>query len=134
MDKIAYIKYYQNLSFYHIKLACFMRNHGQYKTAVVLCNWALTSMIRALYIYENYDRLSDEEILLIKISVPLKMSYRLGLDVMIFVDKLNSLINDEEIKAESMESKEMDQILHKTERLLVRLSKKIMNDKNTSAI
>ncbi|WP_068784147.1 hypothetical protein [Paenibacillus phocaensis] len=95
MDNNALIKDYQSLSFYHIKLARLMRNHGQFKTAVVLCNWALTSMTRAFFIYENHERFEDEEIFLIKISVPLQMSLYLGLDVMTFIDKLNFLINDE---------------------------------------
>lgn len=133
VDKNALIKDYQNLSFYHIKLARLMRNHGQFKTAVVLCNWALTSMIRAFCIYENHERLGDEEIFLIKIAVPLQMSLCLGLDVMTFVDKLNFLINEEETKLELMERNEMDQILYKTEKVLVGLYGR-MKDQNSSDI
>lgn len=133
MDNNALIKDYQSLSFYHIKLARLMRNHGQFKTAVVLCNWALTSMTRAFFIYENHERFEDEEIFLIKISVPLQMSLYLGLDVMTFIDKLNFLINDEETKWELMDRKEMDQILYNTEKVLAELSGR-MNDENSSDI
>ncbi|MGZ7442794.1 hypothetical protein [Paenibacillus sp. TH7-28] len=116
-----------HLSLHHMNLAHLMRNHGQFKTTLILCNWALASMIRAFYICENCKNLSDTEIMLIKITPPIDLNPSLELDTMVFVNTLDALISDQEIDIEIMECKEVDELLHKTEKVVVELSVRIMN-------
>lgn len=44
---------FHTLSQYHMKLAQILYKHNQVQCCIILCDWALTSMLKALYMKEN---------------------------------------------------------------------------------
>lgn len=44
---------FHSLSQYHMKLARILQEHNQHQCCIILCDWALTSMLKALYMKEN---------------------------------------------------------------------------------
>lgn len=104
-----------------------MYNHKQFKTALVLCNWALTSMTRALYIHQNRRnttfKLSLPELLLL-----IHTDFNPGLDIVIFIGKMNYILCEEEFNLETIEQEEMNRLLRRTDEVLRNLSVRITNN------
>ncbi|MBW4081451.1 HEPN domain-containing protein [Paenibacillus sp. S150] len=120
--------YYQ-LSQYHMKLAYIMRKHHKFKTSLFLCHSALIAMIRAMYIYENKSR-PDSEISLIELLLLLHTDYNPGLEIMVFVGKLNYIVHETE-SLEALKEKEMDRLMEKTEEILTELCSRMANGTST---
>ncbi len=118
---------YHELAQYHMKLAYIMYNHKQFQTALVLCNWALTSMTRALYIHQNRKnttfKLSLTELLLL-----IHTDFNPGLDIVIFIGKMNYILCEEEAELEKIEQDDMDRLLRRTDEVLRNLSVRIINN------
>lgn len=118
---------YHELAQYHMKLAYIMYNHKQFQTALVLCNWALTSMTRALYIHQNRKnttfKLSLTELLLL-----IHTDFNPGLDIAIFIGKMNYILYGKDAKFEKIEQDDMDRLLRRTDEVLRNLSARIINN------
>lgn len=116
----AVILYHYQLSQYHIKLASMMLDHKQFYCCIILCDWALTSIIKALYIQENHTSRAPSDITMNEILPLVHNDSTLGLDNAIFIGTVKYLSSLEE----SMNFSSMDRI--HTEQLLVR-SKETLN-------
>ncbi|SMF92928.1 HEPN domain-containing protein [Paenibacillus uliginis N3/975] len=115
--------YYQ-LALYHMKLAHIMRNHNQFKTSLFLCHSALIAMIRTLYIYEN-KTLPNSDLVLVDLLHLLHTDYNPGLEIVVFVGKLNYIIHEDGQSLEIVKEKELDRLIEKTEQILKELCRRM---------
>ncbi|WP_098749499.1 HEPN domain-containing protein [Paenibacillus sp. EZ-K15] len=111
------IKDYCQLAKYHMKLAHIMRNHNRFMTSLILCHSALMAMIRALFIYENRT-LPSSELTLVDLLQLLHTDYNPGLEIVVFVGKLNFVIYEDQQSLEVVKEEDMDRLIKRTEEVL----------------
>ncbi|WP_018883656.1 hypothetical protein [Paenibacillus massiliensis] len=114
------ILYHYQLSQYHIKLASMMFDHKQFYCCIILCDWALTSIIKALHTQENHTSCAPADITMNEILPLVHNNSTLELDNAIFIGTVKYLSSLED----SMDFRLID--LSHTEQLLAR-SKDILN-------
>lgn len=118
---------YHELAQYHMKLAYIMYNHKQFKTAIALCNWALTSITRALYIHQNRKNTSFK-LWLTELLLLIHTDFNPGLDIVVFIGKMNYLLYEEDPQSEEIKQEDADRLLRRTDEVLRDLSVRIMKD------
>jgi HEPN domain-containing protein len=115
--------YYQ-LAQYHMKLAHIMRNHNQFRAAFSLCHSALTSMIRALYLYKNKTD-SSSEMSIIDLLLLVHTEYNPGLDIVVFIGELNYVVNGEGQELEVIKDEDMKRVILRAKEVLSDLCKRM---------
>ncbi|KAF6565865.1 hypothetical protein G9G63_06770 [Paenibacillus sp. EKM202P] len=118
---------FQKLAEYQIKLAQMMRDHNQWLNCLILCDRAMFSMAKAIYVHRNQ---------IIPLSTSLSMNDLLRLirsdaepclDVVLFMGTVHYLVSgEEEASRETMKLEEVDMLLYKTDSILERLSRRIV--------
>ncbi|ASR48748.1 hypothetical protein B4V02_19640 [Paenibacillus kribbensis] len=118
---------FQKLAQYQMKLAQLMRNHMQFYNCLVLCDRAMFSMGKAMYVHRNQ---------IIPLSISLSMNDLLRLirtdaepclDMVLFMGTVHYLVSGEdEASRETMKPEEVDMLLNKTDHILKRLSRRMV--------
>ncbi|NEU27277.1 hypothetical protein G3M74_14370 [Paenibacillus polymyxa] len=120
---------FQKLAQYQMQLAQMMRDHNQWLNCLILCDRAMFSMAKAIYVHRNQ---------IIPLSISLSMNDLLRLirsdaepclDVVLFMGTVHYLVSGEdEASEESMKQEEVDMLLYKTDSILERLSRRIVTN------
>jgi hypothetical protein len=121
--------YQHKLAYYHMKLALILQDKNQPEVVIILCDRALTSMLKAIYIKTNqtlfppkYITMADQLYLLHSETVP-------ALDVVIFIGTIQFLAHDLEIeRIKNMKKKNIRRLLRRTDEVLCFMSHRIIDD------
>ncbi|MCF7756411.1 HEPN domain-containing protein [Paenibacillus xylanexedens] len=120
---------YHQQAKYHLKLAAIMCNHNQFKACLILCDWALASMIKALYIHKYHSVHPPKELTMNEILPLVHTDTELGLDLALFIgtmqhmSSLEDCPHDQPLKLNNIES-----LIQRTEEILDELSARLMRD------
>ncbi|MNW38456.1 hypothetical protein D3C74_155220 [compost metagenome] len=124
------ILYHYQQSQYHIKLASMMFDHKQFYCCIILCDWALTSIIKALYIQENHTLCVPSNITMNEILPLVHKDSTLGLDNALFIGTVKYLSSLEDImEFRSMDRIHTGQLLARSKETLNQLAQRL-NDKS----
>lgn len=135
-DEISNVKRdvfdYQKLAGYHMKLAFMMHKHSQRKVCLILCDWALTAMIKALYIHEHQTTILPDKWTMNEILSFVHTDKNPGLDIVLFISTIQ-YISSIETGPDSFlaEPTNIDKLLERTEQVLSELSARILSEPNT---
>ncbi|MEC0123385.1 HEPN domain-containing protein [Paenibacillus pabuli] len=114
---------------YHIKLATIMRNHNQFKVCLILCDWALASMIKALYIHKYHSVHPPKELTMNEILPLVHTDTEPGLDIALFIGTMQHMSSPADYSHDQpLELNNIEKLLQRTEEILYELSKRIMNN------
>ncbi|WP_019913000.1 hypothetical protein [Paenibacillus sp. HW567] len=116
-------------AYYHMRLAWMLRSHYQFKICFILCDWALSELIRALYAWEHNEFCAINGLSMLEQLELLHTDSNSGLDIIIFRGTMQSLAELEELPhIQSLKSSDVDKLLFNTEDILCRLSARIFAD------
>ncbi|MFB5677442.1 hypothetical protein [Paenibacillus terreus] len=120
---------YHKLSQYHMKLAMIFYDHSLPRSSLILCDWALTAMLNALYIKKN-NMLAPKRFFPMEDLLHLLHSETSpALDVVIFIGTIQYLASDmEREQVSKMKKKNVNRLLRRTDEILYLLSTKITDD------
>ncbi|OBZ15724.1 hypothetical protein A8L34_28420 [Bacillus sp. FJAT-27264] len=121
-------KYYlQDAPQHHMTMAWIMHDHGQLNVCYILCEWAMSDMIKSLYRGRGsgtFNNLSITEQLQL-----LQTDSDPGLDIIVFWETLKCLATELDVTADShTNSKDVQRLLYKTEDILCRLSQRVYKE------
>ncbi|MEK5144023.1 hypothetical protein [Paenibacillus sp. FSL M7-0134] len=122
---------FQKLAEYQIKLAQMMRDHNQFQNCLILCDQAMFSMAKAIYVHRNqiiplYIRLSVTDLFPL-----IHTEAEPNLDMVLFIGTVHYLVSGEDdVSKEPMKLGEVDKLLYKTDHVLKHLSRRIVADPN----
>ncbi|MDY7992111.1 hypothetical protein UY286_13885 [Paenibacillus polymyxa] len=120
---------FQKLAEYQIKLAQMMRDHHQFQNCLILCDQAMFSMAKAIYVHRNqiiplYIRLSVTDLFPL-----IHTEAEPNLDMVLFIGTVHYLVSGEDdVSKEPMKLGEVDKLLYKTDSILESLSQRIVAD------
>ncbi|MCP1182359.1 hypothetical protein [Paenibacillus sp. 1781tsa1] len=120
---------YHHHPMYHLKLAAIMRNHHQFKACLILCDWALASMIKALYIYKYHAVHPPKELTMNEILPIVHTDTEPGLDIALFIGTIQHIFSladypyDQPIQLNNIEK-----LLQRTEEILDELATRLKDD------
>ncbi|WP_025722467.1 hypothetical protein [Paenibacillus polymyxa] len=120
---------FQKLAEYQIKLAQMMRDHNQFHNCLILCDQAMFSMAKAIYVHRNkiiplYIRLSVTDLFPL-----IHTEAEPNLDMVLFIGTVHYLVSGEDdVSKEPMKLGEVDKLLYKTDSILGTLSQRIVAD------
>ncbi|MEK3827166.1 hypothetical protein [Paenibacillus sp. FSL K6-1558] len=122
---------YHQLSTYHIKLAEIMNSHNQFQAFLILCDWALASMVKALYI-QKYHEVHPPKTLTMNEILPLvHTDTEPGLDIALFIGTIQHMSSLVDYPYEQLlELKNIERLFLRTEEILNELSARLMKDSN----
>ncbi|MFF2908693.1 hypothetical protein [Paenibacillus sp. NPDC057934] len=129
MEKKPLNNRYLDAPGYHMQMAWIMYDHRQFKMCYILCEWALSDMVQALYVkkldgYANYRNLSMEEQLHL-----LHTESDHGLDIIVFWGTLKCLATELDVTHDAnVRYEDVRRLLHKTEGILWRLSQRVYEE------
>ncbi|WP_339239917.1 HEPN domain-containing protein [Paenibacillus sp. FSL R5-0517] len=114
---------------YHLKLAVIMRNHNQFKACLILCDWALASMIKALYIHK-YHLVHPPKELTMNVILPLvHMDIEPGLDIALFIGTMQHMSSLADYPHDQpLELNNIEKLLQRTEEILDELATRLEDD------
>ncbi|KQY91216.1 hypothetical protein ASD24_24205 [Paenibacillus sp. Root52] len=111
--------YYYKLVHYHMKLAKIMYDHDQLKTCLILCNWALNSMIKALYSHKYRSVNVPTELTMNTILPLVHTDSKSGLDIAIFIGTMQHLSSIEDfLNCPSTNMNNVKKLVQQTEEVL----------------
>lgn len=118
-----------NLAYYHMKLSLIFCDHNQPLPSLILCDWALASMLKALYIKENNKPLLERSFAMEELLHLLHTESAPALDVVIFIGTIQYLASHlERDQISKMKKKNVTRLLKRTDEILYLLSTRIMNN------
>lgn len=82
---------YHQHAWYHFKLAAIMLSHNQFRACLILCDWALASMIKALYIYKYHSVHPPKELTMNEILPLVHTDTEPGLDIALFIGTIQHM-------------------------------------------
>ncbi|MEK4272536.1 hypothetical protein [Paenibacillus sp. FSL R7-0026] len=114
---------------YHIKLAMIMRDHDQFKVCLILCDWALTSMIKALHIQRYHSVLLPKEITMNEILPLVHTDTEPGLDIALFIGTMQHVSSLEDfLNYQPLDMNHIAKLLQRTEEILCDLATRLKDD------
>lgn len=119
---------YQKLANHYMQLAYLMRNKHQCKTSLILCNLVLTSLARALYIYENKSNPSSQDIIFDDFLLLTCNNLNVAPEIADLVHKIDLLCYSEEDF--TVDQKIADMLIQKTTDILTLVSSKLIFPKH----
>ncbi|MEK4524769.1 HEPN domain-containing protein [Paenibacillus sp. FSL H8-0104] len=120
---------YQRLSQYHIKLAAIMHNHNQFKACLILCDWALASMIKALYIHKYHSVHPPKELTMNVILPLVHTDTEPGLDIALFIGTMQHMSSLADYPHDQpIELNNIEKLLQRTEEILDELTTRLKDD------
>ncbi|MDM5279671.1 hypothetical protein ACN9MH_05115 [Paenibacillus silvae] len=117
---------YLQHSKYHIKLASIMHSHIQFQACLILCDWALASMIKALYI-QKYRAVHPPKELTMNEILPLVHTDTVpGLDIALFIGTIQHMSCMGEFKqGRTLKANNIKKLLQRTEEILKELENRL---------
>lgn len=128
MLRTTIMAYHQHAK-YHLKFAAIMRNHNQFKACLILCDWALASMIKALYIHKYHSVHPPKELAMNEILPLVHTDAEPGLDIALFIGTIQHISsladypNDQPLELDNIEK-----LLQRTEEILDELATRLKDD------
>ncbi|MGW8957502.1 hypothetical protein [Paenibacillus sp. NPDC055715] len=120
---------FHKLAQYQIKLAQIMRNHHQFHNCLVLCDRAMFSMAKAVYIHRYQIILSSINLSITDLLTLIHTDTEPNLDMVLFIGTVHYLISAEDnAYNKPMKLEEVDRLLFRTDHILIRLSRRIIAD------
>ncbi|MXO79323.1 hypothetical protein GRP75_16045 [Paenibacillus sp. OT2-17] len=120
---------FHNLSQYHMKLAQILYKHNQLQCCIILCDWALTSMLQALYMKENNSLFPPGFLSMTDLLHLLHTETNPGLDVVVFIGTTQFLSSQlESSLLQKMKHKDVSRLLRRTDDILCQLSSRVISD------
>ncbi|MFK4342871.1 hypothetical protein ABH894_003059 [Paenibacillus sp. RC62] len=120
---------FQKLAQYQIKLAQIMRNHHQFHNCLILCDRAMFSMAKAVYVHRNQIILSSINLSITDLPTLIHTDAEPSLDMVLFMGTVHYLISAEDhAHNKPMKLEEVDRLLFRTDHILIRLSRRIIAD------
>ncbi|MGQ3478025.1 hypothetical protein [Paenibacillus sp. TY11] len=120
---------FQKLAQYQIKLAQIMRNHNQFQNCLILCDRAMFSMAKAIYIYRNQIIPSSISLSMPDLLPLIHTDAEPNLDIVLFIGTIHYLVSGEDdVSKRPIKLEEVDKLLYKTDSILESLSRRIVAD------
>lgn len=120
---------YHQHSRYHIQLANIMHGHNQFQACLILCDWALASMVKALYIQKHHVVHLPKELTMNEILHIVHMDTQPGLDIAMFIGTIQHISSIEEINQDrAPQPNNIEKLLQRTEEILEELENRLKND------
>ncbi|MGG1617927.1 hypothetical protein ACIFQM_21545 [Paenibacillus sp. NRS-1782] len=114
---------------YHMKLAKILQKHNQLQCCIILCDWALTSMLKALYMKENNTLCPPDFLSMTDLLHLLHTDTNPGLDVVVFIGTTQFLSSQLETPLlRKMKNKDVSRLLRRTDDILCELSPRVITD------
>lgn len=114
---------------YHLKLAAIMRNHNQFKACLILCDWALASMIKALYIHKYHSVHPLKELTMNEILPLVYTDTESGLDIALFIGTMQHMSSLADYPHDQpLELNNIEKLLQRTEEILDELATRLKDD------
>lgn len=114
---------------YHLKLAAIMRNHNQFKACLILCDWALASMIKALYIYKYHSVHPPKELTMNVILPLVHTETEPGLDMALFIGTIQHISSLSDYPCDQpIQLNNIERLLQRTEEILDELATRMKDD------
>ncbi|MFE6074956.1 hypothetical protein ACFVQB_10820 [Paenibacillus sp. NPDC057886] len=111
---------------YHIKLAAIMCKHNQFQACMILCDWALASMIKALYIYKYHTAHPPKELTMNEILPLVNTDTEPGLDIALFICTMQHMSSLEERQEdEYLDLDNIGKLIQRTEDILEELATRL---------
>ncbi|WP_338591326.1 HEPN domain-containing protein [Paenibacillus sp. Y5S-9] len=128
MLRTTIMAYHQH-AMYHLKLAAIMRNHSQFKVCLILCDWALASMIKALYIHKYHSVHPPKELTMNEILPLVHTDTEPGLDIALFIGTMQHMSSQTDyLYDQPIELNNIEKLLHRTEEILDELATRLKDD------
>lgn len=123
------IQDYHQHSKYHIKLASIMHSHNQFQACLILCDWALDSMVKALYIQKYHVVHPPKEITMNEILPIVHTDTEPGLDIAMFISTIQHMSSIEEFNQDRiLKPNNIEKLIQRTEEILEELENRLKND------
>ncbi|WP_145049338.1 hypothetical protein [Paenibacillus xylanexedens] len=120
---------YHQLAQHHLKLAVIMRNHNQLTTCLILCDWALISMVKALYIHRYQTVHPLKELTMNEILPLVHTDTESGLDIALFIGTMQHMSSLEECpQNQSLKPSNIEKLLQRTEEIIEELNNRLKYD------
>ncbi|WP_025716250.1 HEPN domain-containing protein [Paenibacillus sp. 1-18] len=118
---------FQKLAQYQIQLAQMMRNHNQFDNCLVLCDRAMFSMAKAIYVHRNQVIPSSFNLSISNLLRLIHMDAESSLDIVLFMSTVHYLISrDDGASKRTVKPEEVDRLLNRTDHILKRLSRRMV--------
>ncbi|MBY0204665.1 hypothetical protein [Paenibacillus cucumis (ex Kampfer et al. 2016)] len=119
---------FHQLSTYHIKLANIMHSHNQFQACLILCDWALASMIKALYVQKYQVVHPPKELTMNEILHILHTDIEPGLDIALFIGTIQHMSSIEEFNQDrTLKPNHIKKLLQRTGEILEELKNRLKN-------
>ncbi|MEI2281667.1 hypothetical protein [Paenibacillus polysaccharolyticus] len=120
---------YHQHSRYHIKLANIMHSHNQFRACLILCDWGLASMVKALYIHKHHVVHPLKELTMNEILHIVHTDTEPGLDIAMFIGTIQHMSSIEEFNQDrTLKPNNIEKLLQRTEEILEELENRLIND------
>jgi len=120
---------YHQHSRYHIKLANIMHSHNQFQACLILCDWGLASMVKALYIQKHHVVHPPKELTMNEILYIVHTDTEPGLDIAMFIGTIQHLSSMGEFDHDAnLKSNNIEKLIQRTEEILKELENRLKND------
>ncbi|TKH42884.1 hypothetical protein C1I60_15185 [Paenibacillus terrae] len=120
---------FHTLAQYHMKLAKILQKHNQLQCCIILCDWALTSMLKALYMKEHNRLFPPKFLSMTDLLNLLHTETNPGLDVVVFIGTTQFLSSQLETPLlQKMKNKDVSRLLRRTDDILCQLSPRVITD------
>ncbi len=120
---------FHSLAQYHMKLARILQKHNQSHCCIILCDWALTSMLKALYMKENNTHFPPRFLSMADLLHLIHTDTNPGLDVVVFTGTTQFLSSQLETPLlHNMKHKDVNRLLRRTDDILCQLSPRVITD------
>ncbi|ALP35261.1 hypothetical protein ASL14_02760 [Paenibacillus sp. IHB B 3084] len=120
---------FHTLAQYHMKLAQILQKHNQLQCCIILCDWALTSMLKALYMKENNSFFPPGFLSMTDLLHLLHTETNPGLDLVVFIGTTQFLSSQLETSLlQKMKYKDVSRLLRRTDDILCQLSSRVISD------
>ncbi|MCM3134079.1 hypothetical protein NKT34_20995 [Paenibacillus polysaccharolyticus] len=114
---------------YHIKLANIMHSHNQFQACLILCDCALASMVKALYIQKYHVVHPSKELTMNEILNIVHTDTVPGLDIALFIGTIQHMSSIEEFNQDrTLKPNNIKKLLQRTEEILEELENRLIND------
>ena len=128
MLRTTIMDYHQHAK-YHLKLAVIMCNHNQFKACLILCDWALASMIKALYIHKYHSAHAPKELTMNEILPLVHTDNEPGLDIALFIGTMQHMSSLAERQDDPyLDLDNIEKLLQRTEEILDELATRLEDD------
>lgn len=120
---------YHKYSTYHIKLANLMHRHNQFQACLILCDWALASMVKALYIQKYHVVHPPKELTMNEILPIVHTDTESGLDIALFIGTIQHMSSIEEFDQDrTLKPNNIEKLIQRTEEILEELENRLKID------